>query len=52
MPLGMEVVLSLGHIIQDGDPAHPHTPPLQKKWGTAPNFQPMSVVVKRLDGPR
>jgi len=43
MKLGMEVGLSPGHIMLDGDPA----PPLQS--GT-PNFRPMSVVAKRLDG--
>ena len=42
MPVGMEVGLSPGHIVLDGDPAPP------KKGGTAPNFRRMSVVAKRL----
>jgi len=46
MPLGTEVGLSLGDSVLDGDPA-PH--PLK---GTAPNFRPMSVAAKRLDGLR
>jgi len=44
MMLGTEVGLSPGDIMLDGDPA---PPPLK---GTAPNFQPMSIVGKRLDG--
>jgi len=45
MPLGMDVGLRPGRIVLDRDPAPP------KKSGTAfPNFRPMSVVVKRLDG--
>jgi len=27
----------IGHIVLNGDPAHPHPPP-KKKWGTAPIF--------------
>ena len=48
MPLGVEVGLGPGDFVLDGDPA-----PLPKK-GTAPlpNFQPMSIVAKRLDGSR
>jgi len=42
MPLGTEVGLGPGDIVLDGDLCPP------KKWGTAPNFQPMSVVAKRL----
>jgi len=38
MKLGVEVGLSSGHIVSDGDPA---TPPPK---GTAPNFRPMSVI--------
>ena len=38
-----EAGLGPGHIVLDGDPASP-------KRGTAPNFRPMSVVAKRLDG--
>jgi len=46
MPLGRMVVLDPSDIVLDGDP----TPPPQK--GTAPNFRPMSIVPKRLDGSR
>jgi len=42
MPLGMEVGLSPGNIVLDGDPAPP------KIRGTAaPHFLAMSVVAKR-----
>jgi len=41
MPLGMEV----GHLVLDGDPA-------PAKVHSIPNFRPMSVVAKRLDGIR
>ena len=41
--LGMQVGIGLGHIVSDGDPA----PPPQR--GTASNFWPISVVVRRLD---
>jgi len=44
--LGMQVGLSPGHIMLDGDPA-----PLPQR-GTAPNFLPISVVAKWLDGSR
>jgi len=47
MKLGMEVGLGPSHIVLDGDPAPP-----PKKRGTAPSFQAMSVVAKRLDRPR
>jgi len=47
MPLGMEVGLSPGDFVLDGDPV-----PLPKKGAEPPNFQPMSVVAKRLDGSR
>jgi len=46
MKLGMRVGLSPGHIVLDGNPALP--PP---KWHT-PNFWPISVVAKWLDGLR
>jgi len=46
MKLGLQVGLGLGHIVLDGDPASPC------KRGTAPNFRPMSVVAKQLDGLR
>jgi len=51
MPLGIEVGLSPGDFVLDGDLA-----PLPKKEAEpgvrAPNFRPMSIVVKRLDGSR
>jgi len=47
MPLGMELGLGPGHIVLDWDPAT-----LLRKGRTAPNFQTMSVVAKRLDGSR
>jgi len=46
MALGVEVDLGPGHIVPDGDAA-----PLPQK-GHNPNFRPMSVVAKRLDGLR
>ena len=46
--IGMEVGLDPGHIVLDGDPA----PPPKKKRTAPPNFWPMSVVDKRLDGSR
>jgi len=45
--LGTEVSLSLGDIVLDGDPA----PPLLKGH-SFPNFRPMPVMAKRLDGLR
>ena len=47
MPLGMEVGLGPGDFVFDGDPTTP------RKMGTppsSPNFWPMSIVTKRLDG--
>ena len=46
MPLGMEVGLALGpgDFVLDGDPA-----PAQQGGGP-PNFRPMSIAAKRLDG--
>jgi len=46
MPLGREVGLSPSDILLDGDPA-----PLSER-GEPPNFRPMSIVAKRLDGSR
>ena len=46
MPLDMEVGLSPGDFVLDRDPA-----PSPKRGG-APNFRPMSIVAKRLDGSR
>jgi len=44
MALGMEVGLSPGHIVLDADPA-----PLPKIGAEpTPNFQPISIVAKRL----
>jgi len=42
MPLGTAIGLDRDDIVLDGDPA----PPPRK--GTAPNFRPMSIVVKRI----
>jgi len=44
MPLGIEVKLGPGHIVLHGDSATQEPQP--------PNFRPMSVVAKRLDGSR
>jgi len=47
MPLGTEIGLGPGNFVLDGDPA----PPPQKGGGApVPNFRPMSIVAKRLDG--
>jgi len=49
MPLGMEVGLGPDDIVLDGDPAAP----LPKRGHRPlPNFRPMSIVTKRLDGSR
>jgi len=47
MPVGMEVGLSPGHIVLDGDLASP-----PKKGTQCPNFRPVFVVAERLDGSR
>ena len=47
MPLSMEVGLGPGEFVLDGYQALP-----SQKGGGAPNFGPMSVVAKRLDGSR
>jgi len=47
MKLGMQVGLGPGHIVLDGDPS-----PLPKKGTEPPNFRPMSIVAKWLDGSR
>jgi len=44
MPLGMELGLSQA-IVLDGDPALP-----PQKGAEPPNFRPMFIVAKRLDG--
>jgi len=45
MALGREVGLVPGGIVLDGDPVPP-------KGAQPPNFRPLSVVAKRLDGLR
>jgi len=47
MALGMEFGLGPGHIVLDEDPAH-----LPQKGAELPNFRPISIVAKRLDGSR
>jgi len=47
MPLGMDVGLGSGDFVLDGDPA-----PLPKKGAEPPNFRPMFIVAKRLNGSR
>jgi len=47
MKLGTQVGLGPGHIVLDVDPAL--TP---KEHSHLPNFRPMCVVAKRLDGSR
>ena len=60
MKFGNQVGLGSGHIVLDGNPAPPppkgHTvldgdpAPLPQKGVEAPNFRPMFIVAKRLDG--
>jgi len=45
MALVMEVGLGPGHTVLDGDPA-----PLPKRGAEPPNFRPIFIVVKQLDG--
>jgi len=45
MKLGVEVDLGLSHIVLDRDPAPP-------KGTRPPNFWPVSVMAKQLDGSR
>jgi len=45
MLLGMEVGLGPGNFVLDGDPAPP-----PQKGDKAPNFRPIFIVAKRLDG--
>jgi len=47
--LGMDVGLSQGDFVLDGDPVFP---PQQRGWSSPPNFQPISIVHKRLDASR
>jgi len=56
MPLGMELGLSPGDCVLDGNQA-PHSPKGGGARGRSPgaepsNFRPMSIVTKRLDGSR
>ena len=45
MSLGTDAGLGLGDFVLDGEPAPP-----PQKGGEAPNFRPMFIVSKRLDG--
>jgi len=47
MALGMKVGLGPRHVVLDGDPA-----PVPPKKGAKPNFRPMCIVAKQLDGSR
>ena len=44
MSLGMELGLYPGDFVLDGDPVAP------PQKGGPPNFRPMFIVIKRLDG--
>jgi len=46
MPLGIEIGLNPGDFVFDGDP----TLSPKRGWSPLPNFRPMSIVAKRLDG--
>ena len=46
MSLGMELGLDLGDFVLDGDPVAP----FPNGGGGPPNFRPMFIVTKRLDG--
>jgi len=48
MPLGMEVGLGPGDCVRWG----PSSPTQKGGGGPIPNFRPMSIVAKRLDGSR
>jgi len=45
VPVGMQVGLDPGDFVLDGDPAPP-----PQKGGRAPDFRPVFIVAKRLDG--
>ena len=45
MSLDMELGLGTGNFVLNGDPVAP-----PQKGGGPPNFRPMFIVVKRLDG--
>jgi len=44
MPLGMEVGLSPGDFVLDGDRAHPPSQKGGEARGRTPNFRPMFIV--------
>ena len=48
MKLGMQIGIGPGHIVLDEDPA----PPPQRGTAPPPNFRPISVAAKWLDGSR
>jgi len=48
MSLGMEVGLRPGDFVLDGDPGP--APPSQKGAEPPPNFRPMFIAAKQLDG--
>ena len=50
MPLSMELGLGPGDFVLDGDPAP--LPKKAKRGRSPPNFRPMFIVAKRLDGSR
>jgi len=47
MPLGMEIGLSPGNFVLDGDPAR-----YPERGRAPPNFRPTSILTKRLRGSR
>jgi len=47
MPLGTDVGLSPGDFVLDGDPLRL---PKKGRGAPLPNFRPMFIVAKRLDG--
>jgi len=49
MPVGMELGLSPGDFVLDGDPALPSS---KRGQSSLPNFRPISIVAKRLHAPR
>ena len=46
MPICREIGFDPSNVVLDGDPATP------KKWEDLPNFRPIFIVAKRLDGER
>ena len=53
-PIDMELALGPGDFVLDGDPAIGDPTPLSKRGGAdrrrPPNFRPMFIAAKRLDG--